>query len=132
MRDQVANKAQPGFTMQGGFLMFNLRYCVGPKSSLKEEILAELHGSQIGGHAGYYRTLYRVKAQFFWKGLIKQVKKFVAECRICQQTKIPPEKPLGLLHPLSNPSAIWEELSMDFITGLPTVRGHSVIVVPLR
>lgn len=61
--------------------------------------------------------------------MIRQIKRFVAECLICQQVKVPLAKPLGLLHPLRIPAAIWEEVSIDFITDLPTNRGHSVIVV---
>jgi hypothetical protein len=35
----------------------------------------------------------------------------------------------GLLQPLSIPSQCWEEVSMDFITGLPKSEGKSVIMV---
>ena len=35
----------------------------------------------------------------------------------------------GLLQPLSIPSQRWEEVSMDFITGLPKSEGKSVIMV---
>ncbi|KAH9309936.1 hypothetical protein KI387_037847, partial [Taxus chinensis] len=35
----------------------------------------------------------------------------------------------GLLQPLSIPSERWEEVSMDFITGLPKSEGKSVIMV---
>lgn len=86
-------------------------------------------GSNLGGHAGYYRTLYRVRQQFHWVGMTRFIKDFVAGCTTCQQVKIPPAKPLGLLHPLDIPTAIWENISLDFITVLPTVRGHSVIIV---
>ncbi|KAH9318120.1 hypothetical protein KI387_019889, partial [Taxus chinensis] len=47
------------------------------------------------------------------------VQKFVAECMVCQQNKGETIKSLGLLQPLSIPSQRWEEVSMDFITGLP-------------
>jgi hypothetical protein len=35
----------------------------------------------------------------------------------------------GLLQPLAIPSQHWEEVSMDFITGLPKFEGKSVIMV---
>lgn len=61
--------------------------------------------------------------------MTSDVKEFVARCTICRQVKVALEKPLGLLHPLEIPTAIWEELSLDFITGLPPVKGHIVIIV---
>ena len=47
------------------------------------------------------------------------IQKFVAECLVCQQNKVETIKTPGLLQPLSIPSQRWEEVSMDFITGLP-------------
>jgi hypothetical protein len=35
----------------------------------------------------------------------------------------------GLLQPLAIPSQHWEEVSMDFITGLPKYEGNNVIMV---
>ncbi|KAA0046102.1 pol protein [Cucumis melo var. makuwa] len=44
--------------------------------------------------------------------------------------KAPRQKPAGLLQPLSVPEWKWENVSMDFITGLPrTLRGFTVIWV---
>lgn len=127
---QVANReAREGFAIIGDFLMFKWRYCIGPNLAPRADILKELHESQTGGHARYYRTLHRVRLQFYWPGMTRQIKKFVSESLICQQIKILQEKPLGLLHPLEIPTAIWEEVSIDFVTWLPPVGSHSVIVV---
>lgn len=38
------------------------------------------------------------------------------------------EKSVGLLHPFLIPIAIWEDVSLHFIKGLPLVKGASVIV----
>ena len=70
-----------------------------------------------------------MKKYFFWDGLKSDIQKFVAECLVCQQNKIETIKTSGLLQPLSIPSQCWEEVSMDFITGLPKSKGKSVIMV---
>jgi hypothetical protein len=89
----------------------------------------ELHTSLVGGHSGFLKTYHRVKKDFFWDGLKTDVQMFVEECLVCQQNKVETIKTLGLLQPLSIPSQCWEEVSIDFIIGLPKYEGKSVIMV---
>ena len=59
-----------------------------------------------------------------------EVAEFVSKCLVCQQVKAPRQKPAGLLQPLSVPEWKWENVSMDFISGLPkTLKGFTVILV---
>lgn len=110
-------------------MYFQGRFCVGPMSDLRTDILGEFHNSRIGGHSGYYRTLQCVRQSFFWIGMNRFVWEFVAQCVICQYVKTSALKPMGLLQPLPISVAVWEDLSMDFVIGLPPVKGQSVIVV---
>jgi hypothetical protein len=89
----------------------------------------ELNTSPIEGHSGFLKTYHRVKKDFFLDGLKTDVQRFVVECLVCQQNKVETIKTPGLLKPLSIPSQRWEEVSMDFITGLPKSEGKSVIMV---
>jgi hypothetical protein len=92
-------------------------------------VLLELHTSPVGGHSGFLKTYDRFKNDFFGDGLKTDVQRFVAECLVFQQNKVETIKTPGLLQPLSIPSQRWEEVSMDFITGLPKSKGKSVIMV---
>jgi hypothetical protein len=47
------------------------------------------------------------------------IRKYVAECDLCQRNKNENVSTHGLLHPLHIPNQKWEEISMDFIEGLP-------------
>ena len=48
------------------------------------------------------------------------VKEYVTTCSICQNCAIPRHKPYGKLEPLPVPERPWQEVSLDFITQLPT------------
>jgi hypothetical protein len=92
-------------------------------------VLLELHTSLVGGHSGFLKTYNRGKKDFFGDGLKTDVQRFVAECLVCQQNKVETIKTPGLLKPLSIPSQCWEEVSMDFIIGLPKSERKSDIMV---
>jgi hypothetical protein len=89
----------------------------------------EFHTSPVGGHSGFLKTYHRVKKEFFWDGLKNDVQRFIAEFLVFQQNKVETIKTPGLLQPLSIPSQHWEEVSMDFITGLSKSKGKSFIMV---
>ena len=53
----------------------------------------------------------------------------MVEYLVFQKNKVDTIKTLGVLQPLAIPSQRWEEVSMDFIMGLPKSEGKSVIMV---
>jgi hypothetical protein len=48
---------------------------------------------------------------------------------VCQQDKYKNRKYLGLLSPLPISQSAWQDVSMDFIEGLPTYSRYTVIMV---
>jgi hypothetical protein len=128
-RLQQDSSASDTFTWENDSLWYKDRLYLCKNSQLKQKVLLELHTSPVGGHSGFLKTYHRVKKDFFWDGLKTNVQRFVVECVVCQQNKVETIKTPGLLQPLSIPSQRWEEVSMDFITGLPKSEGKSVIMV---
>ena len=92
-------------------------------------LLEEFHASPVGGHSGTAKTLHRLQQNFDWPTIRADVRQFVAQCSVCQQTKYDTRKPAGLLQPLPIPATIWEDLALDFITGIPPSQGFTVIMV---
>ena len=62
-------------------------------------------------------------------GQMVNIQNFVAECLVFQQNKVETIKTPALLQPLSIASQCWEEVLMDFITGLPKSKRKSVVMV---
>jgi hypothetical protein len=54
---------------------------------------------------------------------------FVVECLVFQHNKGDIIKTPSLLQPLIIPSQCWEEVSMDFIIGIPKSEGNNGIMV---
>ncbi|KAL4554713.1 hypothetical protein LXL04_037315 [Taraxacum kok-saghyz] len=120
---------QVGFTVRHGILYYKDRLVIARQSVFIPALLHEFHVSASGGHSGYYRTYRRLASNLYWPGMIARVKEFVRACDVCQRCKASSLVPGGLLQPLAIPEAIWEELSMDFITGLPKSKGFDTILV---
>jgi hypothetical protein len=71
-----------------------------------------------------------LKLKYWWYGLKRDVATHVAMCEVCQRVKVEHQRQAGLLHPLKIPEWKWEEIGMDFITGLPrTLKGYDLIWV---
>ncbi|WVZ05361.1 hypothetical protein V8G54_018707 [Vigna mungo] len=113
---------------------FSKQFC--PKLQNSSTYIRELyaitsvyHSTPLAGHPGVARTFGKLAANFFWAKMHQGVYTFVTQCEICQQTKIPAQKPTGLLQPIPPPTKYWENLSLDFIVGLPSYQGNSTILV---
>lgn len=59
----------------------------------------------------------------------KTIQKYVQGCHVCQTQKSLNTHPAGLLQLLLIPEQVWEEVSMDFIEGLPKSEGYNSILV---
>ncbi|KAL0540204.1 hypothetical protein IC582_024437 [Cucumis melo] len=113
-----------------GGLLFERRLCVPSDSAIKTELLTEAHSSPFSMHPGSTKMYQDLKRVYWWRNMKREVAEFVSKCLVCHQVKAPRQKPAGLLQPLSIPEWKWENVSMDFITGLPrTLRGFTVIWV---
>jgi len=60
-----------------------------------------------------------LKQIFWWPKMKKEIVQYVASCLICQKTKIEHQRPAGMLQPLDIPEWKRDNITMDFVVGLP-------------
>jgi hypothetical protein len=97
---------------------------------LKQLILKEAHDTPYSIHPGGTKMYQDLKERFWWHGMKREIASYIARCDVCQRVKAKHQRPAGLLQPLKVPLWKWEEVGMDFITGLPmSNRGHDSIWV---
>jgi hypothetical protein len=102
-----------------GTLWFKERFVVPKKEALKNKILDEAHTSRYSIHPGSTKMYRNLRQQFWWTRMKHEVARYVSECDTCRKVKAGYMKPGGLLQPLSISEWKWDDMSMDFIVGLP-------------
>ena len=125
----TAGEGQPKYKWNGKWLSRENRMVVGNDTALREEMVKLCHESPVGGHSGVRATAQRVKELFFWKGINKVVRRVVRNCDVCMRAKTENVASPGLMQPLPIPEMIFSDISMDFIGGLPRVRGKDTVFV---
>ena len=122
---------QPGgfYKLRDGLIFYKTRVVVPRDQEIHHKLLVEFHDSKLAGHSGVLRTYRRLAQQFYWPNMYKDVQDYVSTCEICQRTKSESLAPAGLLQPLPIPCQVWDDITLDFIEGLPMSHGKDTILV---
>jgi len=106
------------------------RVCVPSELDVHRAILEEAHSSAYAMHPGSTKMYRTLREHYWWPGMKRDITEFVSKCLSCQQIKAEHQKPAGMLQPLPIPEWKWENVTMDFVSGLPrTQKGHDSIWV---
>ena len=70
-----------------------------------------------------------VTRNYWWPGVMKEVKRYVEGYDQCQRMKNRTEMLVGKLRPNQIPERPWQYISVDFITKLPVSKDHDSILV---
>jgi hypothetical protein len=123
IKEQIKEEKAPGFSIdEQGTLWYKKHLCVPEEKEIRELILREAHDSTYSIHPRSTKMYRDLKSRYCWYGMKRARAKYVALCDNCQRVKAEHQRPVGLLQPLKIPQWKWEEISMDFIVGLPTTQ----------
>jgi hypothetical protein len=103
-----------------GTLCFKERLVVPKKEALKKKILDEAHTSRFSIHPRSTKMYHDIWQQFWWTRMKCEATHYISECDTCWKVKADYMKPRGLLQLLSILEWKWDDISMDFIVGLPS------------
>ncbi|WVZ60291.1 hypothetical protein U9M48_010336, partial [Paspalum notatum var. saurae] len=128
---RISTTPTPEFRVdEKGTLWFKNRICVPKTGVTRKIIMEEAHNSAYSIHPGSTKMYLDLKSDYWWRGMKADIARYVAQCDVCQKVKAEHQKPAGLLQPLPIPVWKWDEIGMDFVTGLPrTPKGNNAIWV---
>lgn len=86
---------------------------------LRQDVLRQLHDVPMAGHLGAARTYDRVRRRFYWPGIYRTVRRYVAACDTCQRRKTPLLRPAGQLQPLDIPTEPFYRVGLDLLGPFP-------------
>lgn len=119
----------PDYSVKDGLLFFQNRIMVPESYELKRDIFKMYHEVPIAGHGGLQKTYKAVSETFYWPKMQQEIEELIKQCESCQQVKYNTTKKQGTLQPLPIPTKPWQDITMDFITGLPNSHGNVAILV---
>ncbi|KAM9391476.1 small G protein signaling modulator 1 [Pholidichthys leucotaenia] len=97
-------------------------------AAIRGEVIHWLHTAKFSCHPGVARTLSSLQCMFSWPSMEKNVQEYIKACPQCSTGKSPTKPPASLLQPLPIPSQPLANIALDFITGLPLSKGHTMIL----
>jgi len=92
-------------------------------------LIKEYHDTPLAGHPGRSKTFDLLSLQYYWKTMRRQVDQYIRHCAERQRSRTNRHASFGVLRPLPVPEKPWEDISMDFVTGLRECEGYDAIWV---
>ncbi|KAL5544082.1 hypothetical protein UlMin_007866 [Ulmus minor] len=131
IREAVKNGTNTEFSLSpDGVLNLKGRICIPNDKELRNQLLEEAHTTPYSVHYGATKMYKDMKQGFWWSRMKKNVANYVAKCLVCQKIKAEHQRPAGVLQPIEIPEWKWEQISMDFVVGLPkTTSGYDAVWV---
>lgn len=130
----IRKKCEP-FCVKDGYLMHKRK--INNEVQLRQvliktevsRVIKACHEGFGGAHMGRDKTIGKITAKYYFKGIKELVSDYVFKCDKCQRASNKPAMQAPELHPVSVPENVWSQVGMDLIGPLPqTERGHCYIV----
>lgn len=98
----------------------------------REAIIYEMHCSPIGGHKGVSKTYKRIKRDYYWENLKKDIQCRIQQCADCQVKKlvrIKTEQPMVIT---DTPGTVFEKIAIDIVGPLPKTKSNNEYILTIQ
>ena len=131
IKELIVEGRGPHFSVDDlGVVKFKNRLVVPSSDELRRKILDEAHNSKLTIHPGSNKMYHDLHHLYWWPNMNQDITKYISECDICGRVKADHMLTSGFLQPLTIPIWKWEDISMDFVVGLPRMtKGYDSIWV---
>jgi hypothetical protein len=125
--EEFKNKGNNTLKLISIFIINKPKLVADPDEKIK--ILEKFHDHPIfGGHAGQKRTLAKIRVEYYWKGMGRDIGIYIKNCLKCQKNK-PKTKTKEALTITPTPEKPFDQIVIDTIGPfLPTQNGNKYAV----
>ena len=97
---------------------------------IHQNLLRRYHDSTTAGHPGMWKTWQTIQQDYWWPTMKAFIRKYVAGCTVCQQTKTITRQNQPPLQPITPKECLlpFATMSVDFVVKLPESKGSNTIL----
>jgi len=110
-------------------LLYRGKIYVPAYGLLRLYLIQTHHEVPVADHPRQSKTLELLSRNYHWPKIRQDVERFVSNCHTCRRSKTSRHAPYGVLCPLGILQQLWQDISMDFVTGLLQSKDHDAIWV---
>ena len=125
----VRNRDKTDYSIkENGGLYYKIILCVPNVQELKNKWMYESHNIVFTMHPGGNKMYQDLKRYYWWRGMKRDITKYVSKCLTYQQVKDEHQVPPDLLNLIPIPQWKWDNIIVDFMSGFPlTQKKHDYV-----
>ncbi|OJD10369.1 hypothetical protein ACJ73_09822 [Blastomyces percursus] len=111
----LAAEGSDDWKLDNGLLLYQERLVVPEtEDHIRTQLIKEVHDQISTARPGRTKTRKLLTSRYYWKGMGKDIDRYVRNCHTCRRSHVPRDMPPGLLKSLPIPQRSWQYISMDF------------------
>ena len=100
--------------------------------TLRHQVMHQYHTLPVAGHAGRHKVEESIRTQYYWSGMQRDLKRYIAACHVCNTRKTPRPKHAGIPAVVTQAKRPHHTLSIDLVSAAEEDNtGHKYILTIL-